>query len=322
MEQRSKTGLVWVLIAVGILAILPFVLDKLRSQYDVYLATKVMVWALFAMSFNLVLGYGGMMSFGHAAFFGSGAYACALLLIKAQVSPVVAYLSAPIIAALIGAAVGYLSVRISGAFYFATLTLSFSMLIYILVFKWRSLTFGDDGIHGIPIPALISTQDSYMNCYFFTLLLVVTCVYAQWRIVTSPFGLLLRTLREDPDRAAFIGVNVNVHRWVAFVVSAFFSGVAGVLLVTLEASLSPDIFFWPMSGEVILMGLVGGMHVFLGPALGAAVMVLLNSTLTSYTQYWGMFLGLTLIFIVLFFPEGILGVIRAKIVAARKGGRS
>lgn len=318
MEPRSRANLIGALIVIGILCLLPFVLDKWRSQYDVYLATKIMVWALFAMSFNLVLGYGGMMSFGHAAFFGAGAYACALFLIKAQVSPILAYLLAPVAAAIIGAIVGFLSVRISGAFYFATLTLSFSMLLYILVFKWRSLTFGDDGIHGVPIPALVSTQDSYMNCYFFVLIVTLVCVYAQWRIVNSPFGLLLRTLREDPDRAAFIGVNVNIHRWTAFVVSAFFSGIAGVLLVTLEASLTPDIFFWSMSGEVILMGLVGGMHVFPGPAVGAAVMVLLNSQLTSYTQYWGLFLGLTLTFIVLFFPEGILGVIHGKIVAALK----
>jgi branched-chain amino acid transport system permease protein len=318
MELSAKWKALAGLIALSALAVLPFYLQERYSQYEVYLATKIVVWVLFAMSFNLVLGYGGMMSFGHAAFFGAAAYTCALLMVKAKWPSIPAYLIAPFVAALIGLIVGYFSVRITGAFYFATLTLSFSMLLYILVFKWRSFTFGDDGIQGIPVPELISTQESYINCYFFAIVVTLVCLYILWRIVNSPFGLILRTLREDPDRAAFIGVNVNRYRLVAFVISAFFSGIAGVLYMSLEASLAPDILFWSSSGEVILMGLVGGMHVFLGPAVGATIMVLLNSLLTSYTQHWGMFLGITLILIVLFFPEGVLGVLREKYLAAVK----
>jgi len=199
-------------------------------------------------------------------------------------------------------------VRIKGVFYFATITLSFAQLAFILAFKWRSFTFGDDGIQGIPIPALISTDETYINYYFFALIIIVICIYVLWKIVKSPFGLMLRSLRENPERATFVGMKVANYRLIAFVISAFFSGIAGVLYAFLETAISPDILFWSMSGEVILMGLLGGMHIFFGPALGATIMVLLNSFITSYTEYWGMFLGIVLILIVLFFPKGVGGL--------------
>lgn len=292
----------------------PFVLENI-SQYYLYLIIKLMIWALFAISFNLVLGYGGMMSFGHAAFFGTGAYACGLILVKTSLPTVIAFFLAPLAASLIGLVVGYFSVRIRGTFYFATLTLSFSQLLYILVYKWRSFTFGDDGIQGIPVPNLISTLDTYVNYYFFALAITLPCIYALWRITKSPFGLMLRTIRENDERSSFIGVNVNKYRLTAFVISAFFSGIAGALFTLLETSLSPDVLFWTASGEVILMGLLGGMHLFLGPALGAAIIIFLNSFLGSYTQYWGLFLGVTLVVIVLFFPQGVGGLIQEKLLS-------
>ena len=288
--------------------VLPFLLERGLSQYYLYLAVKIMVWALFAMSFNLVLGYGGMMSFGHAAFFGIGAYTCALLLVKAALPLPLAFAAAPLMTAVAGLVIGYLSVRIRGIFYFAVITLSFAQLVYILIFKWRSLTFGDDGIQGIPTPALIAPEGTYIPYYFFALVIILACIFLLWRIVRSPFGLMLRSTKENPERAAFIGIKVEHYRLFAFVLSAFFSGVAGVLYALLETSIALNIFFWSISGEVILMGLVGGAHLFLGPALGAAIMVLLNAFITSYTQYWGLFLGLILILIVLFFPKGIGGL--------------
>jgi len=290
------------------LVLLPFILEKGFSTYYLYLFIKAMVWALYAVSFNLVLGYGGMMSFGHAAFFGIGAYACSVLLVKASCPLLVAFVAGPLMAALAGVVIGFFSVRIRGLFYFAVITLAFAQLVYILVFKWRTLTFGDDGIQGIPVPDLISTTDTYIPFYFFSLTISLFCLYLLWRIVRSPFGLMLRSLRESPERAAFVGLKIENYRLIAFVLSAFFSGVAGVLFALMETSIAPNILFWSMSGEVILMGVLGGMNVFLGPALGAFIMVLLNSFITSYTEYWGMFLGVTLILIVLFFPKGVGGV--------------
>ena len=306
-KNRTARWLYGAIAAIALI-VLPFVLEKGFSEYYLYLAIKIMVWALFAMSFNLVLGYGGMMSFGHAAFFGIGGYTCSLLLVKTSCPLALAFVAAPFVAAAAGAVIGFFSVRIKGVFYFATITLSFAQLAFILAFKWRSFTFGDDGIQGIPVPALISTDETYINYYFFALIIIVIVVFLLWKIVKSPFGLMLRSLRENPERATFIGMKVENYRLIAFVISAFFSGIAGVLYAFLETAISPDILFWSMSGEVILMGLLGGMHIFLGPALGAAIMVLLNSFITSYTEYWGMVLGIILILIVLFFPKGVGGV--------------
>jgi branched-chain amino acid transport system permease protein len=307
---KQKNGIKWLLgfMAGIVLIVLPFVLEKGFSEYYLYLAIKIMVWALFAMSFNLVLGYGGMMSFGHAAFFGIGAYTCSLLIVKTSCPLAFAFAAAPFAAAGAGLIIGFFSVRIKGVFYFATITLSFAQLAFILAFKWRSFTFGDDGIQGIPVPDLICTDETYVNYYFFALIVIAICIFLMWKIVRSPFGLMLRSLRENPERATFVGMKVENYRLIAFVISAFFSGIAGVLYAFLETSIAPDILFWSMSGEVILMGLLGGMHIFFGPAVGAAIMVLLNSFITSYTEYWGMFLGIILILIVLFFPKGVGGL--------------
>jgi branched-chain amino acid transport system permease protein len=310
MKGKGKTSRTALVTGIGlILILLPFVLEAGLSPFHLYLAIKMIVWALFAVSFNLVLGYGGMMSFGHAAFFGIGAYACGLLLVKASWPLGAAFFAAPLAAAAAGGIIGFLSVRIRGLFYFAAITLSFSQLVYILVFKWRSLTFGDDGIQGIPVPDFIATHETYIPYYFFCLIVALVCLYLLWRIVHSPFGIMLASLRENPERAAFVGIPVERYRLIAFVISAFFSGVAGVLFTLLETSIAPNLLFWSMSGEVILMGLLGGMHLFLGPAFGAAIMVFLNTFTTSYTEYWGFFLGVILILIVLFFPKGVGGLL-------------
>jgi branched-chain amino acid transport system permease protein len=318
MGNNSSRKWIWGVIVGIFLVGLPFVLERMVSQYYLYLTIKIIVWALYAMSFNLVLGYGGMMSFGHAAFYGVGAYCCALLLVKTSCPMPVAFAAAPFAAAIVGVVIGYFSVKIKGAFYLAVLTLSFAQLLYIVAFKWRSFTFGDDGIQGIPVPALISTDETYINYYFFALIVTLICIYILWRIVKSPFGLMLKTLRENPQRSTFIGMKVQRYRLIAFVISAFFSGIAGALFAFLETSISPDVLFWTTSGEVILMGLLGGMHVFLGPALGATIMVLLNTFITSYTEYWGFFLGSTLILIVLFFPEGVAGVIHRTFIRTKR----
>lgn len=301
-----------------LIIILPFLLENGLSQYYLYLTIKIMVWALFAMSFNLVLGYGGMISFGHAAFFGIGAYTCALLLVKASLPFALAFAFAPLVTAAAGLVIGYLSVRIRGIFYFAIITLSFAQLVYILVFKWRSLTFGDDGVQGIPVPSLIAAEGTYIPYYFFALIITLSCVFLLWRIVRSPFGMMLRSLKENPERAAFIGINVEYYSLTAFVLSAFFSGVAGVLYALLETSIAPNILFWSMSGEVLLMGVVGGAQLFLGPALGAAIMILLNTFLTSYMHHWGLIMGLILIMVVLFFPKGIGGLMVGLYQARRR----
>ena len=309
----------WFILGIA-LAILPFILEKGLSPYYLFLATKVIIWALFATSFNLVLGYGGMMSLGHAAFFGIGAYTCSLLLIKTSFPPFLAMLAGPMAAALAGIVAAFFSVRIQGAFYFATITIAFCQLAYTVAFKWRSLTFGDDGIQGIPVPAFISTEGTYINIYFFVLAVTVLCIYIVWRIVKSPYGLLLRALKEDPVRATFIGLKGQRYRFIAFVISAIFAGVAGVLYAFLETSVAPDILSWTFSGEVVLMSVLGGMNLFLGPAIGAAIMILLSSFVTSYMKYWLFAMGTILILIVLFCPKGVGGLVVDKYKTLTKGG--
>lgn len=265
-EDSKKSGIGWPgwSILVLVVAALPFILEKGFSPYYLFLVIKVIIWALFATTFNLVLGYGGMMSLGHAAFFGIGAYTCSLLMVKTSLPAVLAMLAGPLAAALAGMVAAFFSVRVQGAFYFATITIAFSQLAYTVAFKWRSLTFGDDGIQGIPVPSFISTETTYINLYFFVLLVTVLCLYIVWKVVKSPYGLLLRALKEDSVRATFIGVRGDRYRFVAFVTSALFAGVAGVLYAFLETSVAPDILSWTASGEVILMSVLGGMNLFLG----------------------------------------------------------
>jgi len=319
-EGRKSNAAKWFYgaIACAVLIALPFILEKGFSEYYLYLATKIIVWALFATSFNLVLGYGGMMSFGHAAFFGIGAYTCSLLLVKISCPLALAFALAPFAAAGAGLIIGFFSVRIKGIFFFATITLSFAQLAYIIVFKWRSFTYGDDGIQGIPVPALISTDITYIPYYFFALVVTLACYFLLWKIVRSPFGMMLKSVKENPERAEFVGIKVERYRLIAFVISAFFSGIAGVLYAFMETAIAPDILFWSMSGEVILMGLLGGMSLFLGPTVGAAIMVLLNTYITSYTEYWGLVLGVVLILIVLFFPKGVGGLVFQQVERRRK----
>jgi branched-chain amino acid transport system permease protein len=317
-KRKGKQWLGWVIFGIA-LTVLPFILENGFSPYYLFLAIKVLVWALFAASFNLVLGYGGMMSLGHAAFFGIGAYTCALLIVKTSCPVFLAILAGPLAAALAGMVAAFFSVRVQGAFYFATITIAFSQLAYTIAFKWRSLTFGDDGIQGIPVPALISTETTYINMYFFALAVTVFCIYIVWRIVKSPYGLLLRALKEDSVRATFIGVRGDRYRFIAFVISAFFAGVAGVLYAFLETSVSPDILSWTFSGEVVLMSVLGGMNLFLGPAVGAAIMILLSSLVTSYMKYWLITMGTILILIVLFCPKGVGGYVFDKYKSWTKG---
>lgn len=308
----------WVIVGIALL-ILPFILEKGCSPYYLYLAIKVLIWSLFAVSFNLVLGYGGMMSLGHAAFFGIGAYTCGLLLVKTGCPVFLAMLAGPCAAMFAGMVAAFFSVRVQGAFYFATITIAFSQVAYTVAFKWRSLTFGDDGIQGIQVPAIISTEATYINMYFFALAVTVLCIYIVWRIVKSPYGLLLRALKEDSVRATFIGMRGDRYRFIAFTISALFAGVAGVLYALLETSVAPDVLSWTSSGEVLLMSVLGGMTLFLGPAVGAAIMILLNALVTSYIKYWLFTIGTILVLIVLFCPKGVGGFVFDKYKGWAKG---
>jgi branched-chain amino acid transport system permease protein len=276
-------------------------LPLLLPQFYVLLATEVLIMGLFAVGFNLLLGYSGMVSFGHAAFYGIGAYTCGLLLKKAGVSFALAFLAAPVVAALAALVVGALCIRLT-RIYFSMLTLAFSQIVWVIAFKWYSLTGGDNGLIGIPVPALLTGPRAL---YLFTAAVVALVAAVLWRLVNAPFGRVLLALRENAERAEFLGLHVRRVQLTVFVISGAVAGVAGALFALFSRGAFPDYAFWTKSAEVLIMALLGGPAAFLGPALGAAILIALNSVVTSFTEYWPVVLGMILLMLIYVFPGGV-----------------
>lgn len=301
----------WVVGAVVVVALfaLPFILSQLgrTGEYWIWVTTEMLIMALFAMSLNLILGYGGMVSFGHAAFFGVGAYTVALLMKKAGAPLYLALALAPVTAAIAAAIIGWFCVRLIGL-YFAILTLAFGQLLYMVVFQWYTFTGGDDGIHGIPKPEIL-TPIAY---YFLCLVLFLICFLAMRMIVNSSFGLTIRTIRENMERAKFIGVNVRRFQWYNFILAGAFAGLAGGLLCELNRFAQTEFLHWSKSAEPILASLVGGMYSLVGPAIGSTVLIFLKIVVQqahpSLVETWAIFLGLILLAVVLFAPGGLVGL--------------
>ncbi len=282
------------------------------SYFALFLATEMLILGLFAASFNLLFGYTGLLSFGQAAYFGTGAYVAALLLRDIGPDFVWVLVAGPVAAALLAAVIGWFCVRLTEV-YFAMLTLAFGMMVYAVYHQWRGLTGGSDGVAGFSITPLVSGLEAVnlanpMHYYFLTLAVVVASGYVLYRITTSPFGLILKSIRENAERAAFAGIPVRPYRLLAFTIAGFFAGVAGALFGPFNRIAVPEMVHWTMSAEPVLMTILGGSHNFLGPFLGAAVFLGLRTWLTSYTDQWMFFLGLILLFLVLFLPRGLLSL--------------
>ncbi len=296
----------WVLIAVLVLlALVPLT----GSRYYVFLLTDVLIFGLFAVSLNLLLGYTGLVSFGQAAYFGIGSYAYALLIKKAGLTFGVAFALTGLSGAAAALIIGFFCVRLT-KIYFAMLTLAFSQIVWAIVFKWNSLTGGDTGIYGIDFPEIIGSKIKF---FYFTLIVVVVSVFLLRRIVNSPFGRILTTIRDNPERTESIGINVKLFQLLAFIVSGFFSAISGGLFAIFNHSIFPDFCYWPISAEVLIMTLLGGMYSFFGPMVGAGVLLYLRLEVTSYTQYWPFILGSILVLLLFFFPGGIVGFIQDQI---------
>ncbi len=297
----SRSNWTWVIVGIAVLAVLPFLL----STFYLHLASTILIMALFAMSFNLILGYTGITSFGHAAFFGVGAYTFALLSTKTSWPLVLNISLAPVTGALAAFIVGYFCIRLHGIL-FAMLTLAFSQIFYTIAFQWYGFTGGDNGIVGLPSPAVFASDKAF---YYFTAVIFGAGVAILWRLIHSPFGYALWTIRENSLRSAFIGVEVNRHRLIAFTITGAFAGMAGVLFTMLDHQVFPNYLHWSLSTEVLIMALLGGMLTFTGPALGAMMVTLLRYWISSYTLYWMIFLSFILLIIVLFLQKGIMGTI-------------
>lgn len=275
------------------------------SRFYVYITAVIFVTALLAMSLNMVVGHGGLYQFHHAAFYGVGAYTCALMLVRTELPAWVGFVAAPFAAAFTGLLIGWFCVRLS-KLYFGMLQISLGSLLWAIVFRWYDLTGGDDGIHGVPIPDAIGTINS---SYYFVLLVLAACVSVMYLIYRSPFGKTLQAIRDNPERCEAVGIHVRRHQLMAIVIATFFAGIAGVLFVVVEGSVFPDLLFWVLSLEVFIMCLLGGWFTFAGPIVGAAITVALRTFVGTYTEYWTLILGVILILLIFFLPEGVMGFI-------------
>jgi branched-chain amino acid transport system permease protein len=312
--RQAKTN--WIIGAGVILAlfILPYVLARFgrTGQFWIWVSTEMVIMALFATSLNLILGFGGMVSFGHAAFFGVGAYTVALLMKKAGINLFVALVAAPCLAAVAAAIIGWFCVRLIGL-YFAILTLAFGELLYMIAFQWYTFTGGDDGIHGIPKPEFLDPTNYYLMC----LIIFLICFLVMRMILNSSFGLSIRIIRENLDRAKFIGINVRRYQLINFIIAGFFAGIAGGLFTELNRFAQTEFLHWSRSGDAIFACLVGGMYSIIGPAIGSTVLIFLHIILQqihqSLVEIWAMLLGLILLGVVLFTPEGLVGLFKKAI---------
>lgn len=295
----------WSMIAVLVILLL---LPPILPRFYTYILALIFVTALLAMSLNFVVGHGGMFQFHHAAFYGVGAYTVALILKKTSLPVWIAFISAPLAAGLVGLVIGWFCIRLT-RLYFGMLQISLGSLIWAIVFRWYSVTGGDDGLHGIPMPSLIS---SLTGSYYFVLAVLSACLIALYLILKSPFGSTLQAIRDNPQRCEAVGINVRRHQLAAIVIATFFAGVAGVLFVVLEHTVFPDLLFWVLSLEIFIMCLLGGWFTFAGPILGAAIMIALRTFVGIYTEYWTMILGIILILLIFFLPEGVMGYVMEK----------
>jgi len=296
------------LIACACLLLL-FFLPLGLSRFYIYLASTILAYSLLATSLNFVLGYGGVYQFHHCVFSGAAAYACAILITRAGLSPWIAFLIGPVVAVALSLIIGLICARLS-KLYYGMLQMSLGSLIWVATYRGGNFTGGDDGIHGIPLPAIIS---SYSGAYYFVFIVAALSILVMYLILKAPFGSVLQGLRDNSLRSSMLGVNVRVHQLLALMIAGFFAGVAGVLFVVIEASVFPDMLFWSLSMETMIMCLLGGWLSFLGPALGAALIVLLRTFISNYTVYWGFFLGVILMLVIFFLPNGVMGLVEEKL---------
>lgn len=287
-----------------LVVLIPLLLGN-KSLIDV--VTRLAIYGLFALSLNLLIGYTGLVSFGHAMFFGFGAYAFALLLRLGALSIPSAFVLSLLGAAVLAAAVGVLCIRLT-AIYFAFLTLAFQMLIHAVILSWVSLTGGDQGLQGgIPRPPFLGIDlGQPTHFYAVTCILFFACVFLMRQILESPFGYALRMIRDNPERATALGLPVQRYKLASFVIAGVFAAVSGLLMSLYVSGAYPNFAFWTLSGDGIFMIILGGMGVFLGPVVGAAVFLLLNDVVTRFTEYHGIVMGVVLLFVVLGLRRGLL----------------
>jgi len=281
------------------------------------LGSRVVVMALAAMSLNFLLGFTGVLSFGQAAYFGLGAYGAGLTIKYLVPSTPLGMLVGVLAGTLASAIIGALIVRLRGV-YFAMATIAFGQVFYFIAYRWNAVTGGDDGLSGwrrVPIDLGVTKVDILGNdlaFYFMVLVCFAVAVAVMAALLRSPFGRSLVAIRENERRAGFLGIPVDFHIWLSFVLSGLFASLAGTLYALLNNFADPHDLHWSQSGEFVIMAVLGGMRSFWGPLLGAGIFVLLEDYVSTRTENWMSFIGLFFVLVVLFFPRGLLGLIRRR----------
>ncbi|MGI1657671.1 MAG: branched-chain amino acid ABC transporter permease [Desulfitobacterium sp.] len=284
------------------------ILPSLLSAYGLSLLTQVLIYGLFAMSLDLLVGYTGLVSFNHASFFGVGAYTAAILVTRGVENFWLTLLAGVFTSLLLALLLGSLVLRSSGP-YFLMITLAFGQMIFALAWRWRSLTGGDDGLSGVPRPNLglpFSMWDS-QNFYYLVLVFFVLCSVVLWKIVRSKLGRSIIGVRESESRMQALGYNTWLIKYLSYAIAGGFAGLAGVLFVYFNGFISPQQLDWSMSGLVILMVIVGGAGTLIGPVIGAGSIFILQNLISAQTERWPMSMGIIFILCVMYLRDGVAG---------------
>ncbi len=302
----------------AILLTMPYWMASIGGYTE--LATRIVVMALAAMSLNFLLGFTGVLSFGHAAYFGLGAYGVAMTIKYLVPNTLVGMAVGVVVATVAAALIGALIVRRRGV-YFAMVTIAFGQVFYFIAYRWNSMTGGDDGLtgwHRMPIDLGLANLDIFGNdraFYYFVLAIFAVCVGIMASLLRSPFGRTLVAIRENERRARFLGIPIEQHIWLSFVISCVFVSVAGSLYALLNNFTDPRALRFDLSGNFVIMAVLGGMRSFWGPLIGAAIFVALQDYVSSHTENWMSVIGLVFVLVVRFFPRGVLGYFRGKAAA-------
>ena len=305
MKQSStfRSDFLWALLALAVLALIP-TLSSSRVLLDYVIRLAAM--GIFTTSLNILVGYGGLVSFGHAMFFGGGAYAFALTMQKTSAPIPIAMLVAILFCAVTGFIVGAICVRLK-EIYFSFLTLAFQMLLHSVILTWTSLTGGDQGLTGgIPrTPFLGINLADHTQFYWFACVMAVACLLLIRTVLQSPFGYTLRMVRDSAERARYLGIDVWRVKLYAFILASSLAGAGGIIMALFVSGAFPDFGYWTMSGEAIFMIMMGGLNIFIGPVVGASLLLLFNDVITRSTEFHGLALGIVVLLFALGFKRGI-----------------
>jgi len=278
------------------------------------LGSQILIFMLFAMGYDICLGYAGMLSFGHAAFFGMGAYTTGLLILHYNANILVAIFAGILFSVLLAFPIGYTAIRRRGI-YFAMVTLAYAQMFYFIAFKWTGLTGGDDGLQGIPRPDFFGISlKSETSVYYFILAFLLISIWFAFRVVRSPFGHALVAIRESEQRAQSIGFNPTRFKLMAFVISAGLCGLAGSLYCILQNFVPLQTLHWSISGDIVMMTILGGMGTLVGPLFGGLFVVLFREVLSIYTHLWALIMGISFVVIVLVFRKGVIGELKKRAI--------